>query len=308
MILVFASLFIILLMGIFTASETAFLCIDKARVFYATEQKKVWAMITIKFIEKPAEFFSTILVCEDFLIVIASNLLALFIISNYGENWVFLSTILLSFFSLIFGQLIPKSIALLYPEKTLNVTTRIILFFRVVLMPIVALFAGISEGLASLLKNRPKSAIIRHQDIVFAISEYEKDTSLLAARLFDFSNRKVYEIMVPITMTVKCGRDDDFQRFCFESRKIFRYIPIYEGEKNNIIGVVNTRGYFLNDKVEIRAPFFVNENERCMQTFLKMKKNREYIAIVQNDNKEVTGIVTIYELIEELVGAIREER
>lgn len=306
--LFFASLFIILVMGIFTASETAFLCVDKTRVFYSAEQNKRWAVITKRFVNNPAEFFSTILVCEDFLIVIASNLLALFFIRNFGENWVCLSTIILSLFSLIFGQLIPKSIALNYPEKTLHLTTGIIWFFRVLLIPIVALFAGITQGIAGLFKNQSKSAIIRHQDIVFAIGEYEKDTSLLASRLFDFSKRKVYEVMVPITMTIACRKDDDFKKFCFESPKIFRHIPIYEKDKNNIIGIVNTRDYFLKGRVEIRPPFFVNENERCMQTFLTMKDNREFMAIVKNENNEVTGIITIYDLIEELVGAIREEQ
>lgn len=308
MILVLAALSIILVMGIFTASETGYLCVDKTKVFYAAEQNKTWALITRRFVKKPAEFFSTILVCEDFLIVISSNLLALFFIRNFGEKWVFLSTIILSLFSLIFGQLIPKSIALNYPEKTLHLTTGIIWFFRILLIPVVVLFAGISQGIAGMFKNRQKNAIIRHQDIVFAIGEYEKDTSLLASRLFDFSKRRVYEVMVPITMTVACEKGDDFKKFCFESRKIFRYIPFYENDKNNIIGIVNTRDYFLNGRVEIRSPFFVNENERCMPTFLKMKNNKEFFAIVKNDNNEVTGIATIYDLIEELVGAIREER
>ncbi|MGQ9534806.1 MAG: CNNM domain-containing protein [bacterium] len=308
MLLIFASLFIVLIMGIFTASETSFLCVDKTKVFYAAEQNKRWAVITKRFVNKPSEFFSTILVCEDFLIVASSNLLALFFLRNFGENWVFVSTIILSVFSLIFGQLIPKSIALNYPEKTLHVTTDIIWFFRIFLIPIVVLLSDISQGIAGLFKGQSKSAIIRHQDIVSAISEYEKDMSLLTSRLFDFSKRKVYEVMVPITMTVACKNGEDFHKFCFESPKIFRYVPIYEGDKNNIIGVVNSKDYFLNNIIEIRPPFFVNENERCMHTFLKMKENKEFIAIVKNENNEVTGIITIYDLIEELVGAIREEK
>ncbi len=308
MVLVIASLFIILLIGIFTATETAFLCIEKTRVFYFADKKRTWAIITKRFIDKTAEFFSTILICEDFLIVVASNLFALFFIKNFGKGWLFLSTVILSLFSLIFGQLIPKSIALVYPEKTLHITSRVVWFFNILLSPIVALFAGISQGIAGLFRNRTKNAIVRHQDIVFAISEYEKDTSLLASRLFDFLKRKVYEVMVPIAMTVAYRKEDDFWKFCLESPKIFRYIPVYEGKKNNIIGVVNSRDYFLKGNIEIQPPFFVNENERCMQVFLKMKERKEFIAIVQNENKEVTGIVSIYDLIEEIVGSIREER
>ncbi len=308
MILPLTAGLIVLMIGIFTASETAFLCIDKTKVSYARAQKKVWAIITSRFIERPAEFFSTILVCEDLLIVIASNLLALFFINGYGKQWVTLATIILSAFSLIFGQLIPKSIALIYPEKTLSVSVRIIQLFRIILLPVVALFAGISSGIAGLFKSHSDSAIIRHQDIVSAIGEYERDTSFLAARLFDFSKRKVGDIMVPIAMTVKFRIDDNFRQFCVGSKKIFRYIPVYEGESNNIVGVISTRDYLFNDRVTMKEPFFVSESEKCMHTFMKLKKNDEYIAIVRNNNKEVTGIITIYDLIEELVGAIREEK
>ncbi len=299
---------IILVIGIFTASETAFLCIDKSKIYHARTQKKVWAIITSRFVERPAEFFSTILVCEDLLIVIASNLLALFFINGYGKQWVTLSTIVLSVFSLIFGQLIPKSIALVYPEKTLMFSSRIILFCRIILMPVVALFAGISSGIAGLFKNRSYNTIIKHQDIVFAIGEYEKDASLLALRLFDFAQRKVSEIMVPIEMTARCRIDDDFKQFCLASTKIFRYIPVYEGRSNNIVGVINTRNYLFTGHVEMKKPFFINENDRCMTTFMELKKNNEYLAVVRNNNEEVTGIITVYDLIEELVGAIREEK
>jgi CBS domain containing-hemolysin-like protein len=297
-----------MLMAIFTASETAFLCIDKAKVLYLAEERNMWSIITKKFFERPAQFFSTILVCEDFLIVVASNLAALYFIRNHGERWVFLSTISLSIISLIFGQLIPKSIALLYPEKTLRVTARIIFLLRVLLTPIVGLFTGISEGIAGLFRSGSESAIIRHQDIVFAISEYEKDTSLLTARLFDFSKRRVSETMVPITIALTCKKGDDFQRFCMESQRLFRYIPIWDDENKEVIGVVNTKEYFFTGEVKVRPPSFINENERCMQAFLKMKENGEHLAVVQDNDNNVIGIITIYDLIEELVGAIREER
>ncbi len=308
MLLILIALLLVLSIGIFTSSETAFLCVDKTKVLYAAEERKTWAVITKTFMQKSAEFFSTILICEDFLIVIASNLTAIYFIRNHGESWVFFSTIFLSIFSLIFGQLIPKSIALLHPERTLAINTRIILFFKTLLTPIVAIFAGISQGLASLFnKNYSSADIIRHQDIIFAISEYEKDTSLLAARLFDFSKRKVSEIMVPINMAMVCKKSEDFKKLCLESERIFRYVPILDDEKNEVVGVINTKDYFFHGSVQIKSPFFINENEKCMTVFLKMKERGEHIAVVNNDKQKPMGIITIYDLIEEIVGTIREE-
>jgi putative hemolysin len=308
MLLLLISLLLVLLIGIFAASETSFLSIDKTKVLYEADEKRTWALITKKFFDRPAQFFSAILVCEDFLIVIASNLSALYFVKNFGENWVFLSTIILSFISLIFGQLLPKSIALIYPEKTLNITARIVYLLRIFLAPIVYLFSGISEMLANIFKGPSKTVLLRHQDIVFAISEYEKDTSLLAARLFDFSRRKVSEIMVPITMALTCKKGEDFQRFCLESKKLFRYIPIWDEENKTVIGVINTKEYFFTGQLNLRRPFYVNEDERCMQVFLRMKERGEHLGIVKDEKDNITGIITIYDLIEELIGAIREER
>ncbi|MEO0094944.1 MAG: CNNM domain-containing protein [candidate division WOR-3 bacterium] len=306
--LIIIALLIVLFIGIFTSSETAFLCVDKTKVLYAAEEKKNWAVITKNFIQKPAEFFSTILICEDFLIVIASNLVAIYFIKIHGERWVFLSSFFLSIVSLICGQLIPKSIALVHPEKLLAITARIIVFFKFFLTPVVALFSGITQSLASLVKTSSVGSIIRHQDIVFAISEYEKDTSLLAARLFDFSKRKVSEIMVPINMALVCRKDEDFKKLCFESGRLFRYVPIFDYEKNEVVGIINTKEYFLYGSVDIKSPFLVNEDEKCMQIFLKMKEKGEHIAIIHDKNHKAVGIITMYDLIEELVGAIREER
>ncbi len=308
MVLIFIALILVLSIGIFTSSETAFLCVDKTKVSFAAEEKKNWAVITKNFIQKPAEFFSTILICEDFLIVIASNLVAIYFIKNHNERLVFLSTIFLSIFSLIFGQLIPKSIALVHPEKSLAITARIIVFFKALLTPVVALFSGITQCVAGLVKTSSVSSIVRRQDIVFAISEYEKDTSLLAARLFDFSKRKISDIMVPISMALVCKKDEDFQKLCFESDRIFRYVPILDSKKEEVVGIINTKDYFLYGSVQVKSPFFINENEKCMQVFLKMKEKNEHIAIIHDKNHKAVGIITMYDLIEELVGAIREER
>ncbi|MCX7994918.1 MAG: CNNM domain-containing protein [candidate division WOR-3 bacterium] len=308
MILVFIAFGLVLLMGIFTATETGFLCVDKTKVLALAKEKRYWAEAINNFQKKPAEFFSTILVCEDFLLVIASNLMAIYFIENHGEEFVLLSTILLSIFSLIFGQLIPKSIALLYPEKTLVITIRIISFFKTLLFPVVVLFAWFSQSLATIFKIKATTEIIRRQDIVFAISEYEKDTSILAARLFDFSHRKVSDIMVPIDIAVVYKKGEDFNKFCIESKQLFRFIPVLDPLTSEIVGVINTRDYFFSGKIEMKPPYFVGENEKCMQVFLKMKERNEHLAVVQSSHNKTVGIITIYDLIEELTGSIREER
>uniref|UniRef100_A0A7C4TCQ9 DUF21 domain-containing protein n=1 Tax=candidate division WOR-3 bacterium TaxID=2052148 RepID=A0A7C4TCQ9_UNCW3 len=296
----------ILLIGIFTASETAFLYIEKIKVKRAYSEGKRWAKRVQYFIQSPEQFFTTILFCEDFLLVLASTFFAQFVIQNFGHKWLVFSTIIISIFSLNVGQYIPKSIALINPQKTLILLSEVLFIIKILLTPIVYSFSLLIRLLDNIFKIHYRKDILKHRDIIFAISEYEKDSSLLASRLFDFSRRRVEEVMIPIGMAFILNKNEDILSICIQSKKIFTRIPIYDGDKNNIIGVINTKEYFYTNKLDPKPPYFLKTSDRCMEVFLTMRKNKEHIGIVRDNNK-VVGIITIEDLVEELVGEIREE-
>lgn len=299
--------FLIILIGIFTASETAFLCIEKIRLKKAYDEKKTWANRVYRFTQKPSQFFTMILVCEDFLLVLGSTILAQGIIQTFGNNWLVISTIIMSLFSLIVGQYLPKAIALNNPEKILAVLSELLHLIYTILAPIILLFSTIATFIGNLFKRHTSLDRLRYQDIIFAVSEYEKDTSLLVSRLFVFSRIKIGEIMIPIGMALLCSKDDDIASVCARTQRIFTRIPVYEGNVNNIIGVINTKDYFYTGNLTLEPPFFVNINDRCMAVFIKMQKENQKMGIVQDDRGNVVGIITLWDLIEELVGEIREE-
>jgi putative hemolysin len=294
--------------GVFTASETGLVSIEKIKILKAKREKKKWAIRFYKFLEAPERFFSTILVCENFIIVVASTLYAGFFVNLLGENGVVISTITLSLFSLFFGQFVPKSIALAHPARTMAALSGMIYYVEIIAYPVVWLYANLAKYVALLFKSGTKPNMIQRLDIVQAMGEYEKEASKLASRLFNFSKRRVGEIMIPITAAFVCEKGSELKKIAESGGRIYTRIPVYEGKRNNIIGIFNIKDYLYSEQITLREPFFVRINERCMTFFMMMKQRGEHLAIVTDEKDHQVGIVTLEDLIEELVGEIRDER
>ncbi len=308
MLLLIIPLLLIILQGIFTASETGLISIENIRILKAKRENKRWAILLSNFISRPEHFFSTILVCENFILVVASTIFAKFFIENFGSHSIIFSTIILSLFSLTFGLFIPKSIALSYPSTVMSYLSSIIYYLEIITYPVVYFFANISKALARIIKSDTEADSIRRLDIIYAMSEYEEKASKLAARLFNFSKRVVAEVMIPLDAIFSCEQGSELAALSKKHKRIYTRIPIYDKSPNNIIGVFNIKDYFYTGKITLRKPFFVNTHERCMPIFSTMKQKGEHMAIVRDDDKRILGIVTLEDLIEELVGEIRDEK
>lgn len=186
--------------------------------------------------------------------------------------------------------------------------SHIIYYAEIITYPIVSFFAGIAKGLSYFFQRGTKSDLIRSQDIVHAMGEYEKKSSPLALRLFNFSKMVISDIMIPLRNVVSFTKDCGIEEILKRPGRLYTRIPVYEDEKHNIIGVLNVKDYFYANKINIRKPFFVNAQESCMALFSTMKTKREYMAVVRNNAHRVVGIVTLEDLIEELIGEIRDEK
>lgn len=293
--------------GIFNASETGLVSIERIKLLKARWEKKKWALRLDKFIARPERFFSTILVCENFTIVMASTLYARFFVDLLGDNGIIVSTITLSLFSLFFGQFIPKSIALSHPVSTMAALSNIIYYIEIVTYPVVWIYANVAKYISVMFRSTSESHTIQRLDIVHAMSEYEEEASKLASRLFNFSTRKVGEVMIPLNAAFICSQGYELDTIVKSDTRIFTRIPVYVGNRNNIIGIFNIKEYLYSGEIVLREPFFVRAEERCMTIFLAMKQKGEHMAIVLDGEGQV-GIVTLEDLIEELVGEIRDEK
>jgi CBS domain containing-hemolysin-like protein len=293
--------------GIFTASETGLVSIERIKILKAKWEKKKWALRVEKFIARPERFFSTILVCENFIIVVASTLYARFFVDLMGNNGIVVSAVTLSLFSMFFGQFIPKSIALSHPVSTMTTLSGVVYYIEIVTYPVVWLYANIAKFIAAIFRSTGESHSIQRLDIVHAMSEYEEEASKLASRLFNFSTRRVAEVMIPLDAAFLCTQGYELDTIVKSETRIFTRIPVYAGARNNIVGIFNIKDYLYSGEITLREPFYVRADERCMTIFLAMKQEGEHMAIVMDGDVQV-GIVTLEDLIEELVGEIRDEK
>jgi len=301
-------LILIILQGLFNAGETGVMSIERTLLRRAKYEKKLWAIRTHNLLSAPERFFVMINLCDDLLLVIASTIFAQFFIEHFSNETIIFSTIILSLFSLVFGQFIPKSMALSNPEKAMVLLSEPLYFIEIFTLPIIYLFSIISKGIAHLFSSQTKPDLIRRSDIVYAMSEYEKGISKYVSRLFNFPKRTVAEVMIPLGTVFACKKECELDTIFKKSGKIPTRIPVYRDAKENIIGTLNIKDYFFTGKIILRKPFYVNVNDRCMTVFLTMKDKGEHMGIVRDGKDNVVGIITLDDLIEELVGEIRDEK
>ncbi|MBN2621149.1 DUF21 domain-containing protein [candidate division WOR-3 bacterium] len=306
--LIVIPLLLIFIEGIFTASETGLVSIEYIRIKHAKKEKQSWAHTLSLFLARPERFFSTILVSENLILVVSSTLFAKYFIEWLGNSGAIIATILLAVISLVIGQFIPKMIALSRPEGTMRILGRIVYIIEIIMYPLVSLYAWVAKGLARLFTHGTSSDSIQRLDIVYAMSEYQVKASQLAARLFDFSKRQVVEVMIPLDRVFMCQQGMEETAIARGDGRIFTRIPVYESERDRIVGIVNIKDYFYKGKVILRKPLYINGRDRCMTIFMNMKQKGQHMAIIRNDQEKVIGIITLEDLIEELVGEIRDER
>jgi len=295
---------LVILQGIFTATETAVISIEKSFLGRARREQKKWAIRTHALIRKPDRFFATILVCEDFLLVVAATLFAQYFITYYGARSVIFSTLIISFASFFIGQFFPKLVALAAPDRIMMVLSEPIYIISLITLPVVYFFSQTAKTIARVFRSKTHTDVIRRSDIVYALSEYEKESSLIASRLFNLSKRTVSELMIPLRAVHTAGKGHELESL---GLKVTR-LPVYDDEKRSIIGVFNVKDYFFTGKFKLRPPYFVRAADRCLPVFLAMKEKVEHLAVVRDENGIPIGIVTLEDLIEELVGEIRDEK
>ncbi len=293
-----------LLMSIFTATETAAISVEKSRLGRESNAGFQWAKRTLKFLDHPDRFFSTILVCEDFMLVLSSTLFAHYCITRWGSASVVVATIVMTLVSFIISQYAPKMIALSAPVAVLKWFSAPVSIAGSLMLPAVIFYSLIANRIARFFPRREKADSTRRSDIVHALGEYEKESSLIASRLFYFSKRTMAEVMIPMKSVHRCapGKELDSLRW-----KVTR-VPVMDETNDRPIGIFNVKDYFFTGRCRLRKPLFVKTDDRCMPVFILMKKTVEHMAIVLDHGQRPVGIITMEDLIEELVGEIREEK
>ncbi len=312
---------LIFLSAFFSAAETALTTFNKIKMRERADNGSRAAALLLKMTEDKSRMLSAILVGNN-IVNIAASALATTIAMSIGFN-VGLMTIVLTFIILIFGEITPKNAAAVKAEGLALFYSRIIYVFMIILTPVIFFVNLICSGVLRLFGiNMHDSQTIMtegelrtivdvsHEDGVIETEEKEMINNVV-----DFGDAKAKDIMTPRIDVVEVDIDADYDevRAAFAEEKYTR-VPVYKDDRDNIIGVINMKDFFLNADSEhfrttdiMRDAYFTYETKSTSELLVEMQEESAPMAIVLNEYGAAEGVVTMEDLIEEIVGEIRDE-
>lgn len=316
-----------MLSAFFSSAETSFMAVSKIRIkTLAEEENSRRAQLVQKLLDNNEQLLSTILVGNNLVNIAASSLTTSFVISIFGNEGigVALATGFVTLMILIFGEIMPKTLASNNAEKFVLAFAPIISFFRIVFMPIVFIlnvfthimmkaFGDLSSTGPTVTQEDLKTIVnVSHEEGVL-----EDDERKMLHNIFAFGETEIKEIMTP-RIHVEDVKDDisydeliDFLKNCQFSR-----IPVYRNEdSDDIVGVLNIKDLLLADvdqeqfdiKNYMREPYFVYEFNQISDVFESMRKDHVTLAVVLDEYGVMSGIVSLEDIVEEIVGEIDDE-
>ncbi len=319
------TLFILLVLSsFFTASEAALNAVNKLRIRTLADDDVRGAKTAGKLIEEPRKMLSAISIGKNVAKLSASAMAAMMTSHYFGNQWVGLTVGILIFIFLIFGSIIPRTISSIYTEKVaLTVAWPIYLLTRL-LSPIILVFNFICNGLLKLIgiDTKAKTAAITESELR-TLLDYsheegviESEERRMITNVVDFGDSLAKDVMVPRTDMAFANVDFTYDELvqAFADDKYSR-LPVYSDTRDNVIGIVNLKDvFFYNGDKEtfnitgiMREPYFTYEYKKTSELLIEMRRDSIALAIVLDEYGATVGLLTIEDLLEEIVGEIRDE-
>ena len=315
---------LLVLSAFFSASETALTTVNKHRIRSLAEDNVKGAKTVSKLIESPSKMLSAILICNNVVNLSASALTTSLAIDRFGNVWVGAATGAITVLILIFGEITPKSLATIYAEKISLMFSAPIYLLTKILTPIIFIVNKICIGLLLIMHIDPKakgSAITENElrtivDFSHEEGIIESEERRMITNVVDFGDSLAKDVMVPrIDMefaSVDLNYDELVDAF---SEEQYTRMPVYSDTRDNVVGIVNLKDvFFYHGEKEnfnitdiLREPYFTYEFKKTSELLIEMRKESISIAIVLDEYGATAGLITLEDLLEEIVGEIRDE-
>ena len=316
-------LVLIILSAFFSSAETALTTVNRVRVRMLVEANNKSAIILDKVINKSGKLLSAILIGNNIVNISASALVTLLAQNIFGNYAVSVATGILTFIILIFGEILPKTIATIYSEKMSLIYARPIYYFMLILTPLIFIIENFANLILRLLGINPnkKSTFTENElrtivDVSHEEGIIETDEKKMINNVFDFGDIHAKDIMIPridVTMAdINSTYDELIELF---KRDKYTRFPVFENSTDNVIGIINIKDILLNRpedngfsiKKYMREPHYTYEHKNVRELLIEMRKASVNMSIVLDEYGITEGIVTMEDILEEIVGEIRDE-
>ena len=318
-------LFMLLLFSaFFSSAETAFTTVKKMRLrTLAEENGGGRAALALKVLDNPGKTLSAILIGNNVVNISASALAAVLAGDLFGSFAVGIATGILTVLVLLFGEIIPKTLALRKNEKYAMSYAPVIYALCIILTPLIFLVDKISSLILRVLGVDPGSKVISiteaellgYVDVSHEEGIIESGEREMIHNMFDFSDAVARDIMIPrvsmITVDVHSGYEEVMALF---REHMYTRIPVYEESTDNIIGVLNIKDMiFVDDpgrfhlRKHMREVYYTYEYKKIPDLLQEMRRKSMPISIVLNEYGSCEGMISMEDLLEEIIGQIRDE-
>lgn len=322
---------LLVLSAFFSSAETCLTTVNKMRMQSLADEKVKNAGLVLKLIENPTKLLSAILIGNNIVNLSASSLTTTFAIelahklgfSNVVSAFTGIATGVLTVLVLIFGEILPKSLATASSEKLALLYAKPIYMITTVLTPVSFIMNQLSSGILRLFHINPDAqpTITENElrtivDVSHKEGVIESEERQMITNVVDFGDSLAKDVMVPkmdvtfanVTLTYNelVTLYDEFK---------FTRMPVYSESRDNVVGIVNLKDLFFYQGSKkdfsltevMREPYFTYEYKKISELFFEMKKQSIPMAIVLDEYGSTSGILTLEDLIEEIVGEIRDE-
>ena len=316
-------LFMIALSSFFSSSETALTSVNQIRLRQSASDGDKKSMTVLKLLENPQDLISSILVGNNIVNIGSSAVATVFFTQLLGASGPLVATIVMTVLVLIFGEVLPKTIAQEQSEMVSRAVAKRIARIAFVFKPIVFLLSALTSFLKNLLfPQGSQSPTITEEEFKTLVEVGEEEGVLQSEErtyidnVLDFSSATASDMMKPRTSVVALdveSTDEEILDLLRENR--YSRVPVYEDSIDNIIGILYMKdvvrllaqGEKIHLKEILRDPYFIGESAVADRIFRDMKSRNLSIAVVVDEYAGTSGIITMEDILEELVGNIDDE-
>lgn len=314
---------LIALSAFFSASETAYTTVNKIRLQNYVDAGSKKAKTALFIAENYDRTLTTILIGNNIVNIGASSIATLLFVKLFGPSGAAISTAVMTILILIFGEVLPKSFAKESSEKFALAFSRPLRILMTVFWPVVFLFIQLKKVAKHISPiKEEETPTVTEQELKFIVESIEdegvleKQESELVQHALEFDEKTVQEVLTPrVDMTTLDIEDDLQTNIGLVLTERFSRIPVCRGTSDRIIGILHTkdllealvRGDAIDLASMVQPAFFVYKTKKLSSLLADFKRNKTHVAIVTDDYGGTVGMVTMEDLLEELVGDIWDE-
>lgn len=310
---------LIVISAYFSGSETGIMSINRYRLKHLAKEKHKGALRVSKLLDRPDRLIGLILIGNNLVNIGASSIATILGIRFFGDLGILISTITLTLVILIFSEVTPKTLAALYPEKISFPSSALLVPMLIVMLPFVRVLNYVTNGLLRLLGVRPEDAInhsLSTEELRTVINESNamlQDHQSMVTNVIDLQDVKVEDVMVPRNEIKGIDINDDWKSIVKQiTHTQHTRLLLYRDSIDDAVGFIHAKDalrLLMKDQFSkatllraVRELYFVPEGTNLYTQLEKFKQSKERIGIVVDEYGDIQGMVTLEDILEEVVG------